>query len=49
MLANIRNIQESNNIPLSKALSHDLGKVGLDIEWKPEPERHTFTSKRCSS
>lgn len=49
MFANIRNIQESNNIPLSKALSHDLGKVGLDIEWKPEPERHTFTSKRCSS
>lgn len=34
MLANIRNIQESNNIPLSKALSHDLGKVGLDIEME---------------
>lgn len=34
MFANIRNIQESNNIPLSKALSHDLGKVGLDIEME---------------
>lgn len=34
MLANIRNIQESNSIPLSKALSHDLGKVGLDIEME---------------
>lgn len=49
MLANIRNIQESNNIPLSKALSHDLGKVGLDIEMETGTERHTFTSKRCSS
>ena len=34
MSTNIRNIQESNNIPMSKALSHDLGRVGLDIEME---------------
>ncbi len=34
MSTNIRNIQESNNIPQSKALSHDLGRVGLDIEME---------------
>lgn len=34
MSASIRNIQESNNIPMSKALSHDLGRVGLDIEME---------------
>ena len=39
MLANIRNIQESNNIPLSKALSHDLGKVGLDSLVKRDLHR----------
>lgn len=34
ILASIRDIQESNNIPLSKTLSHDLGRVGLDIEME---------------
>lgn len=34
IFAGIRNIQESNDIPMSKALSHDLGKVGLDIEME---------------
>ena len=34
IFAGIRNIQESNDIPMSKALSHNLGRVGLDIEME---------------
>lgn len=34
IFAGIRNIQESNDIPLSKALSNGLGRVGLDIEME---------------
>ena len=34
IFAGIRNIQESNDIPMSKALSHNLGRVGLDIEMQ---------------
>lgn len=34
LFANIRNLQSAQDIPESKALSHDLGRVGLDIEME---------------
>ena len=34
LFANIRKMQEHCDIPLSGALSHDLGRVGLDIEME---------------
>lgn len=34
LFANIRGLQDRNDIPLSASLSHDLGRVGLDIEME---------------
>ena len=34
LLANIKGLQDKNDIPLSASLSHDLGRVGLDIEME---------------
>lgn len=34
LFANIKGLQDRNDIPLSASLSHDLGRVGLDIEME---------------
>ena len=34
LFANVKKMQELCDIPLSGALSHDLGRVGLDIEME---------------
>lgn len=47
ILHNIRDIQKSNNIPLSETLSKDLGAVSLDVEMETGTGKTYVYIKQC--
>lgn len=49
LLANVREVQQNNNLMLSDSLVHNLGSVPLMWRWRPAREKHMYISKRCTS